>query len=76
MKTILEVSIHQKGVNPIFGEGVTSVRIDDEAGGGFIILEQEDKEIRLDMSELEEIVVEARKLIMQYNKNTSEFNKF
>ena len=31
--TIIEVAIHRAGVNPVFGEEVIPVSIDDESGG-------------------------------------------
>ncbi len=71
--TPLKVAIHNKITNPLFGESVTHLEIDDEAEGPFIVLRQEsegeDEIIRLDMEELEVIVKEARKLIKIYKEN-------
>ncbi|MFW6311302.1 MAG: hypothetical protein ACOC1K_03605 [Nanoarchaeota archaeon] len=68
--TPLKVSIHHKLVNPIFGDGVTHVEIEDEASGPFIILTQEYdgviNKISLDMEELELIMYHAGKLIDSY----------
>ena len=69
--TILQVAIHSENANPIFGEGVTHVKVDDEGGGPFIIIEQDDSEfhqkgmnqIRLDYDELQEIQ-EVIKMLM------------
>ena len=59
----MKVSVYQEGNNPIFGEGVTHVSLDDEGGGAFILLEQEDRQLRLDLEELEVVADVARKLI-------------
>jgi len=67
MKTIIEISIHDKDANPIFGEGVTRVKLEDEAGGGFIVLKQDCAEIRLNIDKLEEIYFAARELMEQYD---------
>lgn len=71
--TILKVSVHIKGVNPVYGENITHVSVDDECGGGFIVLEQYDDDIkpgmvRVNMDELEAIVKVARDLIADYEK--------
>jgi hypothetical protein len=72
MRTIIEVAVHYKQINPIFGEGVTHVRIDDEAAGGFIVLKQDDKELRFDLEELEEVIIAARELLAQYDTGIAE----
>jgi hypothetical protein len=70
--TITTVSIHSENVNPVYGEGVTHLCIQDEGAGPFITLTQvgEDKSdcIRIDMEELELITAEAKKLIGQFPK--------
>jgi hypothetical protein len=71
--TITTVSIHPENVNPVYGEGVTHLCIQDEGAGPFITLTQvgEDKfdcSIRIDMEELELITAEAKKLIGQFPK--------
>lgn len=65
--TITEIAIHAKDESPIFGQMVTKLRIDDEGGGAFVKLVQEDEtgqiqEVRFDFSELEAII-EAIKLL-------------
>ena len=66
--TILQVSIHREESNPVFGEGNTYVKIDDEAGGPFLIIEQHDDEskigtVRMDYEEFM-AVAEAAKMMM------------
>lgn len=55
MKTITAISIHRAGESPVFGKETITVRLEDEGGGAFIVLEQEDNKIRLDIEELDEI---------------------
>lgn len=61
--TITAITVHREGVNPVYGEGVTTVRLDDEASGPYIVLEQrpdeprrDREEIRLDFEEVEALV--------------------
>jgi hypothetical protein len=71
--TPTEVSIHRLDENPIFGRSATKIRVQDEAGGPFIVLTQcfEDSEGKLsfDLDELEEVLIQARKLIASYPIN-------
>ena len=70
--TITRISIHPENVNPVYGEGVTHVCIEDEGAGPFLALSQigDDKLecIKIDMEELELITAEAKKLIGQFPK--------
>jgi hypothetical protein len=67
--TATEVTVHRAGENPIFGEGATRVRLDDEAGGLFFVLEQSRDDcdglqrIRVDPEELELIAITARTML-------------
>ena len=66
--TILQVSIHLDESNPLFGEGNTYVKIEDECGGPFLIIEQTDDEskigtVRMDYEEFM-AVAEAAKMLM------------
>ena len=66
--TILQVSIHREESNPLFGEGNTYVKIEDECGGPFLIIEQTDDEsklgiVRMDYEEFI-AVAEAAKMLM------------
>jgi hypothetical protein len=62
--TITRISIHPENVNPVYGEGVTHVHIQDEAAGPFLTLSQvgedESDRIRIDMEELEMITADQR----------------
>jgi hypothetical protein len=66
--TILQVSIHLEDANPIFGEGNTYVSIDDESGGPFLTIEQQDDsnkpgKVQMDYEEFM-AVAEAAKMLM------------
>ena len=39
-KTILKISVHPEGDNPVFSETATHISIDDHAGGPFLVIEQ------------------------------------
>lgn len=68
--TTIEVSVHPAGNHPVFGEGNTYVRLEDEGGGAFIVLRQTNDdskpgEIRLDPHELEAVMRAAKQLLAQ-----------
>lgn len=65
MRTITAMAIHREGDSPIFGESVTMVRLDDEAAGAFLVLEQDNGFVRLELHELNEIVDAAKELLVQ-----------
>jgi hypothetical protein len=55
--------------NPIFGDDITTITIDDEACGGYIILTQNEQTIRVDPEELQLITKTAIKMLAQYKKH-------
>lgn len=69
--TILKVAVHREEEHPIFGEGVTYVKVEDEGGGPFIVIEQDDSDfhqkgmnhLRFDYEELQ-VIQEAAKMLM------------
>lgn len=73
VKTTMRVAIHREDVSPVFGEGVTYVSIEDEGGGPFLVLEQDDSEfhkdgmnhLRLDYAEFVEVAKAANALMHQ-----------
>lgn len=72
--TVTEIAVHRESDNPIFGELVTRVKLDDEAAGPFIRLIQNTdagtNEIRLDFNEIEHIMKAIEMLKTQdYVKN-------
>ena len=65
MKTITAISIHRSGESPVFGEGVVTVRLDDEGGGAFFVLEESGQQVRVTADELDEIREAVAMMIKQ-----------
>ena len=68
--TTLKVAVHREDVNPVFGEGVTFVSVDDEAGGPFLVIEQHDDDVqpgtvRFDYEEFMAVAEAAKTLMHQ-----------
>lgn len=73
--TTLMVSVHPENENPVFGERSTHLRVEDEAGGPFLIITQchdeiKPGEIRVDFEELTKIHEAAMMLREQANWET------
>lgn len=61
--TPVAISIHPTDANFAFAQDSLELRITDESGGAFFLLSQEGREpIRLELEELELLLVEARRL--------------
>ena len=80
VSTILQVSIHREGNNPVFGEGNTYVRVEDDAAGPYIVMEQSDDDsrtgmVRFDYDELEAAVDAAKMLMHQMYIEKAALNK-
>jgi hypothetical protein len=72
--TPIAVAIHPEGENAVFSNATTHVMIEDEAGGGFIVLKQFDDnaqpgELRFDADELRMVSQQAQKLLAAYEKS-------
>ena len=67
--SIISTVVHLDDRNPIFGDDITTITIDDEACGGFIVLTQNEQTIRLDPKELQLVTKTAMKLLAQYKKH-------
>lgn len=78
-QTTTTISIHRVGDSPVFGESVTTVSLDDDGGGPFIVLHQPDgaQQVRLDFKELELIMDAARMLMegMEDEKEVLDFHR-
>lgn len=66
--TTIAVAVHPENENPIYGDSVIHVLLEDEAAGAFIVLEQNTDDtvkprIRVELEELELIVETARRII-------------
>jgi hypothetical protein len=66
--SVVSTVVHMDDRNPVFGEGVVTVTIDDEAAGGYIVLTQEEQTIKVDPDELQLIAKTAIKMLAQYKK--------
>jgi hypothetical protein len=55
--------------NPVFGDDITTITIDDEAAGGFIVLSQNEQTIKIDPEELQLITKTAMKMLANYKKH-------
>ena len=67
--SVISTVVHMDDRNPVFGEGVTTITIDDEAAGGFIVLTQDEQTIKVDPDELQLITKTAMKLLANYKKH-------
>ena len=67
--TINAIAIHRTGDSPIFGESTTIVRLDDEGGGPFIVIEQltdtQPSVVKLDPEEVALVMRTASRLLRQ-----------
>ena len=78
MKTLItSINMHREGDSPIFGESVTEIGIEDEAGGMFITVTQfhDDgiKELRFDLDEIDDLKKNLdymSNLIVQFENKT------
>lgn len=65
--TITTVALHRSGVNPVYGEGVTYLKLCDDGGGFFLEVSQIDEErehcLRLDPHEITILAAYAKKLV-------------
>jgi hypothetical protein len=71
--TTLSRMIARPEQNRIYGEGIL-ITLEDEGGGAFFTLKDTsdvEGEIRIEMEELELVVIEARKLIKQLELETN-----
>ena len=71
MRTIktsaIKKAIYVDGNNPISGEVAVHVSVEDEGGGAFLVIEtiEDDGKIRIDLDELEAVLVAAREMIAE-----------
>ena len=62
---ITRINIGLKDEHPVFGEQVISIELEDEAGGCFFILRQDDNVIRINPEEIPLIAKAARRMLRQ-----------
>lgn len=75
--TVLAISVHDEKTNPVFGEGVIHLKIDDESGGGFFVISQpcismDSTDIRVTSEELILLASEGKKMMDAYDLVTNE----
>lgn len=71
--TPTKFAIHRQGDNPIFGEHVITIALEDESGGPFYVVESNhpsDDGIRIDDDELELLVKAGRRLKAEFERST------
>lgn len=66
--TPLKMAVHRVGVNPVFGDSVFTVEVDDDGAGPYVILNANDGSdartgMRIDLDELEAVTDAARALV-------------
>jgi hypothetical protein len=65
MQTVTAIAVHPPDLNPVFGEGIVTARLDDEAGGAFVVLEQDGQKVRVCFEEVEALVQAISRLRCQ-----------
>ena len=67
--TITAIAVHMPDESPIFGERTTTIRLDDEGGGPFIVIEQltdtQPSVVKLDPEEVALVMRTASRLLRQ-----------
>jgi len=67
--SVISTVVHMDDRNPIFGDDITTITIDDDACGGYIVLTQNEQTIKLDPEELQLITKTAMKMLANYKKH-------
>jgi hypothetical protein len=67
--SIVSTVVHMDDRNPIFGDDITTITIDDDAAGGYIVLTQNEQTIKLDPEELQLVTKTAMRLLANYKKH-------
>ena len=61
--TPIALAVHRDTESPIFGDGTTTIKVDDESAGPFIILSQDgNTEMKFDFEEFDKIAEAVRML--------------
>ena len=61
--TPIAVSIHRENEHPLFGEGVIHLKLEDEAGGFFFTVSQEEGSMRIDYDAIKQLAIAAKFLL-------------
>lgn len=76
-----KLSVYRKGDHPLFGDSVTVVELDDEAGGIFFKIKQDPNdfgpggELRFDFDEMEQLISAIKTLKFIANNIEEEMEK-
>lgn len=62
---ITRVNVGPETEHPVFGEGVISMDLEDEAGGVFFLIKQDENTIRISSDELQLLANAARRMLRQ-----------
>lgn len=68
--TVTEIAVHNEDENPIYGENVTRVRLEDIGGGFFVKLIQDDQEVCLNFEEIAFIKKAIEQLVYASSHNS------
>jgi len=65
--TVVAIAVHRDTESPIYGEGTTTIRLEDEGSGPFLLLSQGTDDgtqtLRLDPAEILIVLEDAERLI-------------
>lgn len=59
------MSIAREGDSPIYGETAITIRVDDEAGGWYFVIEQDEAKVRCDLDDLRALLDCAEEMAKQ-----------
>ena len=67
--SVVSTVVHMDDRNPVFGDEIITITIDDDACGGYFVLRQNEQTIRVDPEELQLITKTAMKMLAKYKKH-------
>lgn len=71
LRTITEMVIHTPSQSPVFGEGITTIRLESQGAGNYIVIEQNDDsdesngKVSLTLEEIHEMLACAKQMLAQ-----------
>lgn len=61
--TPIAVSIHREKEHPLYGEGVIHLKLEDDAGGFYFFVSQDDGGFKIDADEIKQLAIAAKFLL-------------
>ena len=61
--TPIAVSIHRETEHPLFGEGVIHLKLEDDAGGFYFFVSQDEGGFKIDTDEINQLAIAAKFLL-------------